>query len=214
MSDYQAKTDRIQELANAPEALGAHISNHVDGITQHLPNISQSIGNAISTNVGFLNSKIAKPVQQFPLSAKWEPSEAHKQKFEKYYSAVDDPTSVLKLIKSGDLTSEAMESLKVCHPELLQHMQQQLVKQADPESAKNLPYHVKQSISMFLGAPLDESLYQPVLAANQAAFANPAQSNADKKMAAGKSTQSGLEKLGFAKRAETELTPEETSGKE
>lgn len=212
MSDYKGKTERIQELANNPQTLSAHIANSVGGLTNHLPNVSQSIGNNIVNSVQFLNSKIQKPVQQFPLSQKWEPSEAHIQKFNRYYDAVDNPLSALDQIKRGELTSETMESLQAVHPELLKQMQEKLIKQADPEKEKNLPYHVKQSLSMFLGSPLDESFYQPVRQSNQIALQGAAQQKAqDQAAMMGKTTQKGLEKLNFSERAATETARDESA---
>jgi hypothetical protein len=210
MSDYKQKVERIQELASNPETLSAHISNHIDGITYHLPNIAQSVANQISTSVGFLNSKIPKPKNQFPLSPTWEPSDAHKQKFDRYYDMVNDPISALGHIKKGSLTSEGMEALAACHPELLKQMQKQIGESASPEQAKKLPHDVKQSLSMFLGMPLNESMYQPVRAANQQALQNPVQSQSNQQMMTAKPSQKGLEKLDLAGRSKTQTSQEET----
>lgn len=211
--DYDQKVDRIRELNSNPDALSAQIAGHVDGVSKHLPQVSQGITNSIAQSAAFLNSKVPRPSIELPLSPEWRPSIAQKQKFDRYYSAVENPIISLKQIKHGTLTLETMEALKATHPELLHHMQQQLKFNLNPSASRKLSPPVKRSISMFLETPLDNGQLQTVMAANQAIFAMPAQRPSEQGMMQGKTTQGGLGKLNVAKRVATrpnEATREES----
>lgn len=198
--DYNQKVDRIKELAQNPDTLSAQISGHVDGVSKHLPQVSQGITNSIAQSAAFLNSKVPRPSIDLPLSPDWKPSIAQKQKFDRYYMAVQNPIGSLKQIKHGTLTLETMEALKATHPELLHHMQQQLKFNLNPAASRKLSPAVKRSLSMFLEMPLDNGQLQSVMAANQATFMMPTQRPSEQGIMQGKTTQGGLGKLNIASR--------------
>ena len=194
---YEDKTERIKELAKNPETMTAQISNHVNGMTDHLPNVSQAMATSMATCIGFLNSKIPAQKSDLPLSREWKVSPGQKQKFNRYYDAVNKPVDVMKQIKNGSLSSEAMEALSVCHPDLLKQMRSQLIASVSPDVAKNLNHKTRQALSMFMGTPLSESQLPQVRMANQATFAI---SNSGPQSGGQKSTQGGLSKLNVAGR--------------
>lgn len=208
---YDAKIDRIKELAQNPQALQAHISNHIDGISQTLPGISQGVSTSIARSVNFLNSKIPRQKNELPLSPKWTPSDAQIQKFDRYYDVVNNPIGVLKNVKDATLTSYDMEALQATHPDLLQEMQKELLTQANPETAKKMPYARKQSISMFLGTPLDETMLPAVRQANQMALSNPAPKPSEVAMQ-GKPTLGGMKEMKLSNRSSTLTNRQESMG--
>lgn len=199
---FDKKVDRIKELSSDPNALGAHLGNHIDGITQNLPNVSQGAATSISKSVQFLSSKIPRPPMINSLIKNWKPSDVQIQKFNQYYDAVDNPIKSLNEIKEGSLTSEMMESLSICHPDLLKDMQSQITQKLNSESYEKMSYDTKQSLSMFLGEPLDESMIQSVRMNNQMIFQNPQPLPSQQRMM-GKTTQKGLEQLHVANREKT-----------
>lgn len=201
--DYQKRVDRIEELANNPEALSAHISNGIEGLSEHLPNISQSLATHMSTGIGYLNSKIPRPVNNQIMNQNWKPSEMQKIKFNRHFDAVDKPVGVLKQLKEGRLTKESLESLQAVHPQLYKEMQNQLKSQISPDVAKSLPNHIKRGLSMFLGQPLESQDLPSVKAANQASFAAINQTKNQQPLS-GKTTQGGMAKLEISQRAATQ----------
>ncbi len=66
-----------------------------------------------------------------------------------------------------------------------------------------LPYQVRQSLSAFLGQPLDSSLNMGSIMANQAAYAPPAPQQPQ-----GKVSKSGASKLTIADRTAPQRRPE------
>lgn len=210
MENYNKITDRIKELAADPSTLAAHVDNNVSGIREPLPNISQAIGNHIVNSVHYLNDKIPKPTAVLPLMEKWEPSDMQKQKFQRHYEAVNNPTDALHQIAKGTLSGDTMQALQAVHPDLLQDMQQKIKQEIKPTDAAALPHHIKRGLSMFLGSPLESIDLPAVKASNQAVFQNQqAQKNQQSQMT-GKSTQKGLSELGVSKRAATETQRDES----
>lgn len=164
---YDEKVERISQLSRNPDALSAQLSNHVNGLDQHLPNVAQGATSALATQVAFLNSKVPQPKNSLMKLRRWEPSPVQKQQFNRYYNAVDKPLNVFKSIKTGALTSEEVEAMSVCHPDLLKDLRSKLNAKLSPDLFQKLDYKTKQSLSMFMGEPLDESMLQKVGQANQ-----------------------------------------------
>src|SRR6185437_10065952 len=164
------KVNRIKEFAENPEAINNHLVSQTDGITDHLPNVSQNAITMIARAAQFLNSKIPRPVNQFATSQEWEPSPGQKEKFNEYFNAVHDPISILDSIKDGTLSNVEIESIATVHPKLYEFMKNIITQQLSTQKAKNLSEYVKSSLSQFLGMPISESTYQPVAQFNQAKF--------------------------------------------
>ena len=202
-SSYTERANRIAQLASNPDILGQHLSNAVEGMNEALPNVSQSMQHAMMASVMFLNSKLPRPQSQFMLSKDWEPSQLQKQKFDKYYDAVNNPTSVLQQIKNASLSGEAIEAVQATHPELFKEMQTKVLGEMDQDKARKLSYGVRLSLAKFLGQPLDSSMLPKVIMANQVALSSPGSPNGMSPKQQ-RSTQSGLAKLKVASRAKTE----------
>jgi hypothetical protein len=201
--DYEKKVARINELASNPNALMDHLSKTTGSMYEAAPNISQSIHTTMVNSLQFLESKIPKPNNEMILSAKWEPSKSQKAQFNRYYTAVDDPTSVLKSVKSGTLSNEEMEALQACHPHLLQEMRSKVIEHLHPEKAKNMSYASKIALAKFLGEPLDEHMLPQVVAANQASFNGQQQQAPGAQGPAKKPSLGGLKQMKLASRSST-----------
>jgi hypothetical protein len=198
---YLNHVESIQKLSSDPHALYNHLDTHTQALYSSIPNITQSLTGTISTAVQFLNSKLPKPNNELLLSHKWEPSPSQKQKFNRYFNAVNDPVSALKEIKHGTLSNETLEALRVVHPHLLEEMQKKVMENLDPKKSKNLPYATKIALSKFLGQPLENSMLPSVIMANQMAYATPVQSQ--QAQGAKRSSVSGLSKLDLSHRGLT-----------
>lgn len=197
---YKEKTDRIAQLATNPDVIAAHTNSGVDGVSQTLPNISQKISGNIANAAQFLNSQIPKPAGTFPLSEDWEPSRSQIDKFENTFNTVNNPLGVFKDIRSGELNMDQLHALAAVHPALYKEMQDKLTA-ASTDVAKKMPNYLKNSVAMFLGKPLTENTYQPVMANNQMVFS---QAQAQKASIDNpKPSKAGISKIKTSKRAAT-----------
>ena len=134
------------------------------------------------------------------LDDEFVPSEMQKQKFNRYYDAINNPVGVIKQMRDGDLHMESIEALATVKPELYRHLQHIVSMQIPPAELRKLPQAEKRSIAMFLGQPLKSDQLQPVMAANQAIYAQINQGRAQQQAAMmGKPTATGMQKIEVAK---------------
>lgn len=201
---FEQKRDRIQELASNINALGQHMSNHTVAINDTMPNLSSGIHNAMIASLSFLNEKLPKAPPPLMLSKPWAPNEMQKERFNKYYEAVNNPIGILHQVREGSITSEALEAVSATHPGLLNDMRTQVMANMKIEKAQALPYSVQLSLSKFLGQPLDSSMLMNVKIANQQTFNMQSQQPMPQQQSKKRSTQNGLSKLNVSGRSKTE----------
>jgi hypothetical protein len=191
-----------------------HMSASTEAMYEAAPNVAGSVHAAMIRGVQFLDSKIPAPKTQFPLSPTWKPSQAQIAQFSRYYRAVNDPLSVMTEVKRGTLTHADLESLQVVHPQLLQQMQQSVIENLDPKTARTLPYQTQLSIAKFIGQPLDENMTTPAIQGYQAVYTQIAIEQARKDAAAMggkpiKPTEKGLAKITLAERTSLQSSAKE-----
>lgn len=103
-----------------------------------------------------------------------KPDQKQKEKnFDNALTIAVNPLSVLEKIQSGRLTKNDMAHFNSMYPEMKTHLQKQITKRiVDAQMKGEKPNRqVKQSLSFFMGAPLESTMKQPMLAAAQATFA-------------------------------------------
>lgn len=202
--EYKKHVKQIRTLSTDPNTLIDHLNKNTAALYQAAPNITQGLQTAMSSAVGFLNSKIPAPSSQYLLSQDFVPSQDQKVKFGNYYEAVNDPLSVMKQIKNASINNESLEALQNVHPHLYQEMKSKILENIDPEEAKSLSYPVKMALAKFLGQPLDENMTPQAIASNQVALNGPSLSNQSAPQQGRKSTLGGLKQLNIASRAQTQ----------
>lgn len=205
---YDKKVKRIAELTDQQKLMD-HLERSTDSIQEAAPNVSQALQMKMTNAVGFLNSKIPKPQNHFPLSFDWEPSNAQKQEFNEYYMAVDSPLSIMKDVKNGTLSNASMEALQAVHPELLKEMQSAVMGSLNPKTAKDLNYGTKISLSKFLGQPVDETMVPQTILENQLSLSGPSLSEQSApKQRQSKISSSAIKDLDFSGRARSQTNRE------
>lgn len=199
--------EEVSEFKNNPNKLIEHLNASTKDIYDAAPTIAESINAASTRAVEFLASKIPTHTQNDnPFEKSHEPSGMEMAKFERYLNIVEKPTRALDQIKNGTLIPETIETLQFVTPKLYAKMQQELLQEASNRVAKGevIPYRIKQSISKFLGYPLDQSLMPKNILANQMAFMQAPQPNQPMV----KPTQAGMSKITLAERTSTDMHKE------
>lgn len=203
-SGYDRITKNVEAMSRDPQGFLDQMEHHAGDVHNGAPNVGQSLNNSMVTGLQFLQSKIPKPTMDLPLSKKWTPSETQKKTFMRYYSAVNDPVSVLKQVKNGTLTNEAMEALTMVHPELLKQMQKELLSSLRAPGAKKMNYATKIGVAKFLHAPLDQNMLPQVITANQLSLSGPQLGNQSAPKNKDSFRQSGIQKMNPSERAATQ----------
>lgn len=189
-SNFEDETDQIRSEASNANAMMDKFAN-VGSMDVHAPRVSQSMKMAYARGVSFLNSKI--PPQQTDFFGKKLPaSEAEIGKFNRYYRIVQDPVLALDQVKIGNVMPETLETLNSVYPKLYMDMKQNLV--TEMMKQKTLPYQTRQSISMFMGEPVDKSLNPQSILANQSILAGAPRPN-EPQQGQMKTRAKGLDKM-------------------
>jgi hypothetical protein len=176
--DYEKKIGEISALSNNPEKLLETLDEKTRSLYSFAPDTTGSVNQNLARATNFLNSKIRdQGVSSQFLPAK-KPSFMDVSNFNKYVEIIEHPLQVLKQVKAGTLTSQAMEVMTQVYPKLLSEMQESVMKEMIDYSVKlkkgevkTLPYQTLMSLSSFLGQPLDVSLSPREILRNQSTHA-------------------------------------------
>lgn len=170
------------------------------------PNISASLNLAAGRATQFLAQKLPAQETPSPFTEPYKPSQAELAKFNRYYSVVEKPLSVLAQVKEGTLTKESMEALQTVYPKLYTQMQNAVMDQITTKMASDpasVPYSTKLMLSMFTGTDLSNSLKQQNISGAQQVFAMQAKKGPQK--------ASSLSKIDVANQALTPVQETEKS---
>jgi hypothetical protein len=181
---HKKLADNLTKVANNPQTLLDHVTDHTASAYDVAPNTTSGIQQTAMRAATFLSSKLPQkgnPVSS-PFNKPYEPSATEIAQFDRYRTIVENPTLALKQVKDGTLTKETIETLNAVYPKLYQEMQQEVMKQASSlKKDAVVPYKTQQSVSIFLGTPVNSSMepqavqgYQAAIAAAAGAKAHPA----------------------------------------
>lgn len=174
-----------------PAKFASKLGGATDQLHSVAPDMAQSLQLSTAKAVQFLTSKLPAKPQDSPFSEPYEPSLTEMAKFERYLHIVEKPTLVFDQVKTGLIGPETMEALNAVYPKLLDQMRQAVSLEAHKqvEAKKEIPYQLKQSISMFLGQPISNSLLPQNVMNNQMVFMQQAQAQAQKNQAQASSSK-------------------------
>lgn len=150
-----------QKMFNVGGNLGHYMPNHAAAL-------SETAMNAVNT----INKFRPQVPKRSPLDADAKPSPMQRQAFQRALSVAQQPLVVMKHIKNGTLLPQDVEALKTLYPKYYEKVSRQLVDEMTNHLAdkKTVPYKVRQSMSLFLGMPLDSNFTPENIMAAQAVF--------------------------------------------
>lgn len=129
-------------------------------IGHYLPNHDLALKATVSNAVNYVNNARPMPQKNAPLDKEVPPSKESMAQFNRLLNIAHQPLSVLGYLKSGQITSTDVTHLKAMFPstysDLSQKMTDAMMSHVSKE--KPIPYRLKQSLSVFLGQPLDSTM--------------------------------------------------------
>lgn len=154
--DLEKLDERAKEIAAKPDKLisaPGKVGYYRQG---HDTAMAKTMGDAIA----YVNKERPTPHKVLPLDGTPKVSDMEKTAFEKTLTIVQQPLSVLKLIKDGTLTPKDVTTLKTVYPEYYEAMSEKinsyLVSQI--HEGDTIPYSTRLAIGLFLGQPMDSSM--------------------------------------------------------
>lgn len=168
-------TEKIEQLNDRVKELSANQNEmfKVGGDLGHyLPNHASALSETAMNAVNMINKFRPQNTKKLPLDADHPPSPMQKQAFNRALTVAQQPLMVMKHIKDGTLLPQDVEAVKTLYPKFYEKMSQQLVDEMTNHLAdkKIVPYKLRQSMSLFLGQPLDSNLTPANIMAAQAVF--------------------------------------------
>lgn len=202
LKQFKKQSDQIMTLTMNPDQMLKHVDDSTQALYPFAPNVSASLQKTSAAAIGFLAEKLPKPEDVKPLSAPFEPDPTQLAAFNHYYGIVSKPSSVFDMIKTGTLTSQAVEAIRTVYPSYYQAVSQSLIDKISGAKGKEnpIPYRTRMTLSLFLGTDLDNSTTPVSIAMNQMAISGPSQQEGNQTgplvSGAVKPSQKGLEGLG------------------
>lgn len=145
-----------------------------DEIATHWPEQHLMLSTAKGRIHGYLNS--VRPTKN-PAKLPYDAEHINPVKERQYQHTLDlanNPLSILKRIKTGDLTPKHMADFVGMYPEIHQELSKRLgqkIADRHVNEEKKPSYKTRQALSLFLGSNLDSTLSQPNILAAQQVFA-------------------------------------------
>lgn len=157
-----------------PVPKDADSSQEASKLSQVYPEQSMLMSMAKGRVTDYLNS--VRPVDSAPaLPFDKKPKDPHKDKnYSRALQIAVKPLSILKNIQNGTLDMQTLKHMTQMWPEVHSQLSKKLTEKmakAQMDGGKMPPYHVRQGLAMFIGAPLDSNMTPSSIQAAQAVFA-------------------------------------------
>ncbi len=171
--DYATTVERVASAASDPHGAAHAIGQSLGDLGSHAPNVSAALASKATTATTYLASHIppghVDPSSLQPQFKKARVSDTDKAMFLRRARAVDDPTSVVKSLRTGRVTHEEVDALRTVYPKLYAQVQRQL--HAEVLQLKEpLPFAKRVQLATFFGIPTDYSLEPQNVKAWQATY--------------------------------------------
>lgn len=184
---------RLKEVAANPTSLMDGASD----VAHYFPGHGQALTQTAMGAVNYLNSQRPSNPKTGVLDTEIPVSKTQEAVFHRTLTIAQQPLSVIQHIKDGTLLPQDMQTLNAVYPALYQQMSQKLMSaMTDHVSDGNtVPYRLRQSLSLFLGQPLDSTMTPQSIQSIQSVFAKGAPARQAQNDASG-NVKKGTSKLG------------------
>lgn len=171
----EVKSPMTQPVPTTP---AQPVLKSIGGIERAMPEHATLISAAKSRVNNYLNS--VRPIQGAPkLPFDDEPKNSEKDRsYQKALDLAANPLGILNHMKAGTLTPETLKHFTSLWPEIHGHISKKLTEKITESQMKGEKpsYRVRQSMSLFLGAPLDSTLTPQAIQSIQSIYAAKASS--------------------------------------
>lgn len=168
-SQVEKLDDQLQTAQANPKSL----LNVAGDVGKYAPDHAQAWAQTSATAVNYLNSLRPSNPRLSPLDADIPVSRAQRAPFERALAVAEQPLSILEHIKKGTLLPQDMKTLQTIYPGFYQKMSEALMNGLTTHKSEGgeVPYRVRQSLSLFLGQPLDSTFTPQSIQAIQGTYA-------------------------------------------
>lgn len=146
-----------------------------DKLSRAYPEQGMLLATAKSRVFNYLkNAQPQKNQAKLPFDVEHENAE-HKRSYARTLDIADKPLSILKHIQKGTLEPAHIEHMKQMWPEVHAQVSKKITERmlkGQEKGEKAPPFHIRQGLSMLVGAPLDSTMTPAAIQAAQSVFTN------------------------------------------
>lgn len=166
--DLEKLDKKLKEINKSPEAL----LNTGGSIGHYLPGHATAAGAFAANATNYLESQRPKTVKNSPLDSEQPLTKAQISDWDRTLSIAQSPITVLQHIKDGTLLPSDLQTLKTIYPSYYASLSQKITNAMIDHISKDekIPYSMKQSLSLFMGEPLETTLTPSSIQAAQMVF--------------------------------------------
>ena len=174
VEQFERVRDTIQDLSGNPEALYVRLESMAPQVEGD-QTITQDLMQTMATAVTHLNSKIPQnPIANDGLVFRQDrgsPSQVTMMRFFRHVEVVNNPNIVLQHLINGSLQTEHMDTIRDVFPRLLDAQLKSLLQSLMQTRNSRFSASQKQSLTLFLGEPMETSMQPLVLQQTQSQYA-------------------------------------------
>jgi hypothetical protein len=141
-------------------------------VGHYMPEAGAALGETSQRVVQYLASLRPNEEPLGVLGGNRVPSKAEKSAYNRALRIAEQPLVVMNDIKNGMLSPHDLQHMQAMYPDMHAKIASKLMNEliGAKASKKSVPYSTRMGLSNFLGQPLDSSLHQQSIAANQMAL--------------------------------------------
>lgn len=151
----------LEEVQKSPEKL----LDVAGSLGHYLPDQATEIAATAARAVSYLNSIKPKPEQLASLDEVLPPPKGAQAQYDRQLDIAESPLMILQHVKDGTLVPQDMVTLQTIYPGLYRSMSEEAYEALIERKTqgKDIPYKQRQTMSMFLGQPLDYTQTQAAM---------------------------------------------------
>lgn len=168
------KLDKLDKQLDAVNAQPDKLLSNVKALDHYMPGQADEIAGATGRAAQYMQQLKPKSVQVSPMDTKQEPTSAQTTAYRRQLSIAEQPLQIMQHIKDGTLQAQDMATLQTINPALKDELTKHLSKNMSDymSGGDHIPYHVQQTLSLFLGTPLSSTLSPAGIQAAQGTYAS------------------------------------------
>ena len=147
--------------------------NVAGNLGTYMPGHAQAVSQTAMNAVNYLNSQRPINPKANPLDSDIPVSETQMAPYRRTLTIAEQPLTAIQHVRDGTLLPQDVNTLKTLYPAYYDKMSQKLMgAMTDHVSGENtVPYRTRQSVSLFLGQPMDSTMTPRSIQAIQAMYA-------------------------------------------
>lgn len=202
--ELKNKLEYVQKDPGSMMKIGGRIGDY-------MPDHAGVMAATAARSVNYLQSLKPSTAPLGPLDPPRTPSKVEEWHYNRALDIAIKPVSVLQYLKKGELTAQDVISLKTMYTGIYQSMADKLTSDMieTHSEGKEIPRALKQSLSLFLGQPVDAGFIPQVMLANQEAINAPSLSQQGAPKEGRKQPLGPMKNMKIAGRAKTETQRED-----